>query len=187
MPGHLIVISAPGGGGKDSVIRGLLATLPDCVRNVTTTSRPMRTGEVNGRDYYFLSAESFKQKIEQGDFIEYNFLTGNYYGIERNRLNELLNNHRLVITQADINGKQALDRDGIPHLAIFLLPDNLEVLRSRLEKRGSMTPEQISERLRIADIEMQSAPNYDLRIVNREGKLDETIRELAKIITERTI
>ncbi len=186
MPGHLILISAPGGVGKDSVIRGLLATLPDCVRNITTTSRPMREGEVDGRDYYFLSTEKFKEKIAHGDFIEYNFFTGNYYGIERNRLNELLSNHQIVITQADINGKQALDREGIPHLAIFLLPDNLEILRSRLEKRGSMTPEHINERLRIAEIEMQAAPNYDLQIVNREGKLDETIAELAKIITERT-
>jgi guanylate kinase len=185
MPGHLIVFSAPGGVGKDSVIRGLLATLPDCVRNITTTSRPMREGETEGRDYYFLTAEQFKEKIERGDFIEYNYFTGNYYGIERKRLNALLAAHRLVITQADINGKKSLDREGIPHLAIFLLPDNLEVLRGRLEKRGSMSPEGIAERLRIAEIEMKEAPSYDLQIINREGKLDETIAELAKIIEKR--
>lgn len=187
MPGQLILFSAPGGVGKDSVIRGLLTTLPDCVRNITTTSRPMREGEVDGRDYYFLNTEQFKEKIERGDFIEYNFFTDNYYGIERKRLNELLSKHRLVITQADINGKQALDREGIPHLAIFLLPDNLDVLRSRLEKRGSMTPERINERLRIAEIEMQAAPSYDVQMVNREGKLDETILELAKIIAEHAV
>lgn len=186
MPGHLIVFSAPGGVGKDSVIRGLLATLPDCVRNITTTSRPMRAGEVDGRDYYFLTPERFQEKIASGDFIEYNVFTGNYYGTERSRLNDLLTQHGIVITQADINGKRSLDREGIPHLAIFLLPDTIDVLRGRLEKRGSMNPEQIEERLRIAEQEMLAAPSYDLQIVNREGKLDETIAELAKIIVERT-
>lgn len=186
MNGHLIVFSAPGGVGKDSVIRGLLATLPDCVRNITTTSRPMRQGEVDGRDYYFLTTERFQEKITQGDFIEFNFFTGHYYGIERSRLTNLLSNHRIVITQADINGKKSLDREGISHLAIFLLPDNLQVLRGRLEKRGSMSLEQIEERLRIAAIEMEAATMYDLQIVNKEGKLDETIAELAKIIREKT-
>lgn len=186
MLGQLIVISAPGGVGKDSVIRGLLAMLPDCVRNITTTSRPMRLGEVDGRDYYFLTAEQFKEKIDHGDFIEYNLFTGNYYGTERARLNTLLSEHRIVITQADINGKKSLDHEHIPHFAIFLLPDNLEVLRGRLEKRGSMTTAQINERLAIAHDEIQSASLYDLQTVNVEGKLDETIEKLAKIITERT-
>jgi guanylate kinase len=151
MPGHLIVFSAPGGVGKDSVIRGLLTLLPDCVRNITTTSRPMREGETDGRDYFFLTTERFQEKIKHGDFIEYNFFTGNYYGTERERLNQLLAEHQLVITQADINGKKSLDREGIPHLAIFLLPDNLAVLRGRLEKRGSMSPEQIEELKAIMD------------------------------------
>lgn len=186
MSGQLIVISAPGGVGKDSVIRGLLATLPGSIRNITTTSRPMRSGEVDGQDYYFLSAESFKEKIDRDDFIEYNFFTGNYYGTERLRLNTLLREHELVITQVDINGKKSLDREHIPHLAIFLLPDNLEVLGKRLEKRGSMTEEQIKERLRIAKDEIKVAPTYDVQVINKEGKLDETISELAKIILKYT-
>ncbi len=181
----LVLISAPGGVGKDSVIRGLLTALPNAARNITTTSRRMRMGETNGRDYYFITAPDFQEKIARHDFIEHNFFTGNYYGTEREPLQKLLATHDVVITQADINGKAAFDKEGVPHLSVFLLPDNLEVLRARLEKRGSMTPEQIDERLRLAEKEIQAAPTYDIQIVNKEGKLDQTIEELAKIIRTR--
>jgi guanylate kinase len=181
----LVVFSAPVATGKDSVIRGLLERFPTWTRNITTTSRPPRPGNIEGVDYYFVSAEEFEQKITAGDFIEYNVFSGNFYGTERARLEKLLDTYPVVITQADVHGKFNFDKANIPHLAIFLKPDSLETLKTRIKARGGLTEAQTADRLAIAEEELKLAPQYDYQIVNQEGKLAETIAEVTKIITDR--
>ncbi len=178
----LVIISSPSGGGKDSVINALLKRFPNSTRFVTTTSRPPRPGNVEGIDYYFISPEEFERKMTAGDFIEYNNYAGNWYGTQKKHLQEAEAQFAIVFSQVEVNGKHNFDKAGIAHISIYLLPENLEVLRKRIEKRGGITADIITERLKIAEREMQESTDYDYRIVNYEGKLDETVDNIAKII-----
>ncbi len=182
MSGILVVISSPSGGGKDSVINALLKQIPSSTRFVTTTSRPPRPGNIEGVDYHFVSETEFKQKIANGEMIEYNFYAGNYYGTEKTRLADCLQKYALVLTQIEVNGKHNLSKSHIPHLSIFLIPESLEILKKRIEKRGGISPAIIEERLAIAKKEIEESKDYDYRIINAEGKLAETIDKIAKII-----
>ncbi len=183
--GTLIIISSPSGGGKNSVINALLKDFPDSTRLVTTTTRPMRPGEGQGVDYYFIPKEEFEKKLDRGDFLEHNVYAGHYYGTERRRLEELLASYILVFSQIEVNGKHQLDRAGVRHLAIFLMPESLEVLRARILERGGLDVEAIEKRLMIARDEIAAAADYDYRIMNADGKMDETIAQIRDIIRGR--
>lgn len=180
--GLLIVISSPSGGGKDTVIRELLTRIPNTTRNITTTSRAPRPGNQEGVDYYFISREAFEDKISAGDFVEYNEFAGNYYGTEKQRLEESLAHHSVVFTQVEVNGKQSFDRLGIPHLSLFLLPESLDILRERIIARGGVDEEALRARLKIAQEEIDQAHLYDYQITNYEGRLEETIEQIMDII-----
>lgn len=178
----LVIISSPSGGGKDSVINALLKRIPSSTRLVTTTTRAPRPGNKEGVDYYFISVEEFKKRLEANAFLEHNIYAGNYYGEERAELEKCFTTHQVVFSQVDVTGKHALDRQKFPHVSIFLVPENMEVLRKRIEKRGGITPETITERLEIAEKEITESADYDYKILNAEGKLEETIEKIAKII-----
>ncbi len=182
--GLLVVISAPSGGGKDSVIRELIKRIPNSARCLTTTSRLPRPGNVEGVDYHFVSESEFLDKIERGEFVEYNKYAGNYYGTERSVLEAALQVHEVVYTQVETNGKKSFDRLKIPHLSIFLLPENFEVLRNRIIARGGHTREEIDERLLIAQQQIAEAGIYDLAIVNEQGKFDSTVTQVIQAIQE---
>jgi len=183
--GQLIIISSPSGGGKDAVIRALLKIFPGSARLVTTTSRPMRPHNIQGVDYHFINKKEFEDKIKNNEFLENNFYAGNYYGLEKTRLSEALASHDLVFTQIEVNGKNNLDKAKIPNLSIFLLPNSLEILKKRIEKRGGISPEVIEERLRVAEKEIKESKTYDYRVMNQEGKLLETVDNVAKIIRKQ--
>lgn len=185
MPGLFVVISSPSGGGKDSVINALLQQFPNSARFVTTTSRLPRPGNQEGVDYHFVTREEFQKKIERGDFIEYNFYADNYYGTEKSRLQDALKKYDLVLTQIEVNGKHNLDKAGLSHLSIFLLPESLERLATRIRRRGGLTEAAITERLAIAKAEIQTSADYDYKIVNAEGQLPATISKIADIISEQ--
>jgi guanylate kinase len=180
--GLLVIISSPSGGGKDTVINALVKLLPNATRLITTTSRPPRPGNTEGVDYYFVTVDEFKRRLDIGAFLEYNIYAGNYYGEEKAILDNCLTNFDIVFTQIDVTGKHALDKIKFPHLAIFLAPENLEVLRKRIESRGGVEPDQIEKRLEIAKKEIEESADYEYRIVNVEGKLDETVAKIVKII-----
>jgi guanylate kinase len=180
--GLLIVLSAPMGTGKDAIIRGLLKKFPTATKLVTTTTRDKRPEDMEGKTYFFISTEEFKNLIAENALVEYNFLNNNYYGIQKKHLQEFLKNYPLVFAQIDVHGRDHLNELGIPHTSLFILPQNLEILRKRAEIRGGMTEEMITERLQVAHEEMQQAPKYDYQIINHEGKLNETIENIAKII-----
>lgn len=181
----LVIISSPSGGGKDSVINALIKRLPRATRLVTTTTRPPRPGNQEGVDYYFISEKTFESKLAAGDFLEHNVYAGNYYGEEKKELERRFKNYDIVFSQIDVTGKHALDKLGVPHLSVFLAPENLGILRARIKKRGGITPGIIAERLAIAKREIKESADYDYRIVNVDGKLEQTIKKIAKIITAR--
>ncbi len=180
--GQLVVFSAPSGVGKDSIIKGLLKLNPAATRLVTTTSRPPRPGNQEGVDYYFISKEEFEKRIENDEFVEYNIYTNNYYGIQKKHLEETLSKFPLILTQLDINGKKHLEDAHINHTSIFILPEELDILRKRLENRGGLSKEEINRRLDAAKNEITFAPKYDYSIVNYEGKLQETIEYISNLI-----
>lgn len=183
--GLLIIISSPSGGGKDSVINRLLELIPNSSRLVTTTSRPLRPGNKEGVDYHFVSQEEFEEKIKKGELLEYNNYAGNFYGTEKTRLEEALRQNEVVLAQIEVNGKHSLDKLGIENLSIFLLPDSLEVLAQRIRKRRGVSEEKIKERLEIARKEIEESKDYDFRIVNEDGKLDQTVTKVREIIEDR--
>lgn len=186
MKGNLIIISSPSGGGKDAVIDALLKIFSNSARLVTTTSRPPRPGNKEGVDYFFISKNEFGEKIKQDAFLEHNIYSENYYGIEKTRLNEALKKYDLVFTQIEVNGKHNLDKRGVEHVAVYLLPENLDILRARIERRGGLNKAQIDERLEVAKREIEASTDYDYRVVNVQGKLDETVQKVADAIRQDT-
>ena len=183
--GLFVVISSPSGGGKDSVIGELLKIFPESARLLTTTSRLPRPGNVEGVDYHFVSKKEFEEKIKNDEMLEYNNYAGNYYGIEKKRLENVLEKNKIIFTQIEVNGKHSLDKSKIDHLSIFLLPDSLDVLADRIRKRGGVSEEKIKSRLEIARVEIEASKDYDYKIVNRDGKFKETIEEIVQILNTK--
>lgn len=180
--GMLVIISSPSGGGKDSVIDIITRKIPFSTRFITTTSRSPRSGDVPGKNYFFVSLEEFKNKIKRGAFLEYNFYAGNYYGTEREVLEDTLENYEVVITQIEVNGKHNLDKLKVENLSIFLTPESMDVIHHRLVNRGGLSGENIEERMKIAINEIEESKDYDYQITNKEGGLDETVAKVEEII-----
>ena len=184
LPGKLIIISSPSGGGKDTVIEKLLSLFPGSVRMTTVTSRHPRPGEVDGINYFFVSENEFKKKIAAGEMLEYNIYAGNYYGTSKLILEKLQNEHQIIFSNIEVNGKHNLDKSGIKHLSIFLNPESLDILKSRIERRGGVTEKELNERLKIAEEEMIKSKDYDFHFVNAEGKLANVVENIEKTIKE---
>lgn len=179
-----IVISAPSGGGKDTIIKKLISKFPKACRLVTTTTREMRSDDVDGKTYNFIDKKKFKQKIKNNELVEHNYYNGQYYGIDKATLKKTLAKCDLVFTNIDVNGKASLDKNNIEHLAIFIEPESIKVLEGRIKERGGTTPEDLKKRLKIAKNEIKMANIYDFRVLNREGHVDETVNEIVNIITK---
>jgi guanylate kinase len=184
--GLLVILSAPSGGGKDSVIPGLLKKLEDAVVYVTATSRKPRPGESHGREYFFYSPEKFREEIEAGNFLEWSMVHGEFKGVRKDVLGDTLRGHKIVIVKPDPQGMRKIKSQLPEALTIFIMPTSVDVLKKRLDLRGTETPEERDVRLRNAEIEMAAAPEYDYVVVNEDGKLEQTVEEIAKIIRKET-
>ncbi len=180
--GLLVIISGPSGAGKDVVIDRLVRKLDDAVVYVTATSRKPRPGEIDGTRYYFYSPEKFREEIEAGNFLEWSMVHGEFKGVRRDVLGDTLRGHRIVIVKPDPQGMRKIKSQLPEALTIFIMPPSVESLRRRLDTRGTETPEQREVRLRNAEIEMAAAPEYDYVVVNADGKIDETVDQIAEII-----
>jgi guanylate kinase len=180
--GLLVIISAPSGGGKDTVIERLVKKLDDAVVYITATSRKPRPGEIHGQHYYFYSPEKFREEIEAGNFLEWSIVHGEFKGVRRDVLGDTLRDHKIVIVKPDPQGMRKIKSQLPEVLTIFIMPPSIEWLKRHLDIRGTETPEQVEIRLRNAEIEMAAAPEYDYVVVNEDGKLDQTVDEIAEII-----
>ena len=159
-----------------------MPTLEDAVVYVTATSRKPRRGEVHAKHYYFYSPEKFREEIEAGNFLEWSMVHGDFKGVRRDALADTLRDHQIVIVKPEPQGMRKLKAQLPEALTIFIMPPSVEVLRGWLVARGTETAEEREVRLRNAEIEMAAAPEYDHVVVNREGKLDLTVQEIAEII-----
>jgi len=166
----VLVVSAPSGGGKTSICRAFLKAYPDVYFSVSSTTRAPRPGEVDGRDYRFISREAFRKKIEQGEFLEWEENFGHYYGTPREEVEGKLRQGRDVLFDVDPRGGRRI-RDYFPRgVFIFILPPSLEVLEERLSQRGSEDRDALKRRISRALDEIQEALWYDYVIFNEDLK-----------------
>ncbi len=191
--GILFLISAPSGGGKSTLLK-LLSDEPDFVYSVSCTTRAPRPGEVDGRDYHFLSVEEFQQRIAAGEFLEHAEVHGNFYGTLRQTVLKSMNDGSDVLMDVDIQGAARIraNADGRLRAAlvdIFLMPPSVDELRRRLLKRGTESPEQLDVRLRNATTEMAQWRSYRYTILSRAPVQDfenfRAIMECERMRSER--
>ena len=166
--GKLIIVSAPSGAGKSTLINHLLSIGYDFSFSISATSRPPRGTEKNGVEYFFLSPDVFKQKIQNQEFIEYAEVYPNcFYGTLKSEVDNALNNDKTILFDVDVKG--GLNIKNIykeKALAIFIEPPSIATLRERLSKRNTDSKEMIDKRVAKASEEITYAPQFDVTIVN---------------------
>ena len=180
---NLFVLSGPSGCGKDTVIRCLRLMRDDIFLLVSCTTRSPREGEKEGVDYYYMSRDEFRELIETGQMLEYNFYAGNYYGTSKKELDRGLSEGKIMMLVIDVNGAHNVRRIYPDATLIFLMPPSIEVLKERIERRGSTND--VDERLEIALREMEDAVNFDVTIVNDD--LETCVREVSDLIDSRAV
>ena len=164
--GNIYIISGPSGSGKDTILKEVLKIRSDVFFSISHITRNMRVGEVEGEKYHFISREEFEEQLAKNAFLEYNEYSGNYYGTPKAHIEEHLAKGDDVVIECDVNGASAL-RDILPDvISGFIMPPSFEVLRKRLEGRGTETTEQVERRMNEALNEIRRAVEYDYIVVN---------------------
>ncbi len=164
--GMLVVLSAPSGCGKDTVFKELCKIRTDIIKSISATTRAMREGEVDGVDYYFKTEEEFKRLINSRGLLEYTVYNGSYYGTPVEGVNKAIEDGKVCFLIIEVEGGQNIMRLRPDCVPIFLLPPSLEVLRERLVKRATDTPEDIDRRIERAEFELEYADLYKYNVVN---------------------
>ena len=168
MSDRIIIITAPSGSGKTTLVRRLLDASPALGFSISACTRSPRTGEIDGRDYYFLTEPAFKQRIDEDAFVEWEMVyTGKYYGTLKEELSRIWASGRTPLVDIDVKGALAI-QEQYPEssLSIFIKAPSLEVLRERLIARGTESPQMLEERISKAEYELIAASEFDLIIVN---------------------
>ena len=175
-----IVLSSPSGAGKTSISKKILQKDNKISLSISCTTRPKRKGEINKKDYIFLSEEDFQKQIKNGDFLEYALVFGNRYGTLRHTVNSFFNKKRDVLFDIDWQGYQQLKQSGMEVVGIFILPPNKKELIRRLKNRGRDTTEEMKKRMSLAQDEISHFPEYDYVVVNND--LESCVAKIQNII-----
>lgn len=177
--GIFIVLSGPSGVGKGTICKKLLEHF-NAWYSVSMTTRQPREGEINGKDYFFVSKEEFESKIKANDFLEYATYNNNYYGTPKSIINDKLNNNVDVITEIEINGAKNIKEIYIDSVLIYILPPSLSELENRLRLRHTEDEETIQKRMNITKEEINHIDIYDYVVENDD--LDKAIDKVISII-----
>lgn len=178
--GHVYVVSAPSGAGKTTVVERVIARTPGLRRSVSFTSRPARPGEVNGRDYHFVSRARFESMIAADEFLEWADVFGNLYGtgvVETER--QLAAGHDLVLV-IDVQGARLVRRRGLPLVSVFLMPPSAAVLEERLRGRSQDGEDAIARRLSDARVEIVAFDEYDFVVINDD--IETCVEEVRAVV-----
>lgn len=181
--GKLVVISGPSGAGKSTVCSRLIKE-PRVELSVSATTRASRPGEVDGRDYYFLSRDEFERRVQQGEFLEHAEVFGNLYGTPRRAVEEAIDQGKVVLLEIDVQGALQVMEKFPQGIFIFLEPPDVEELTRRLGNRRTETDEQMRRRLETAPREMAYRDRYTHRVVNDD--LDRAVEEIRRIIFDES-
>lgn len=181
MANVLIAVSGPSGVGKGTLVKELLKRRSDVVESVSCTTRAPREGEVDGREYFFLTREEFQKRIDNGEFLEYDEHFGNYYGTPKSFVRETLK-EKSVLLEIDVVG--ALNaREAFPDcLLVMVVPPSVEELKKRLEGRNTETAAEIEKRLSRLEYELSKKDLYDYAVVNDD--LEKAVERLSKLIDQ---
>lgn len=180
--GKLVIFSAPSGSGKTTIVRELLKRFPRFEFSISATSRAPRGVEQHGVDYYFLSNDEFRARVERNEFVEWEEVyQGTCYGTLRSEMERIWSNGNIIIFDVDVLGGINLKRIfGDDSCSIFIMPPSVEELERRLRGRGTDSEEVILKRIGKAEFELSKAPEFDYTVVNDD--LQEAIEQTASII-----
>jgi len=178
--GAVLVLSGPSGAGKSSLISKIIDDIGDTHFSISTTTRPIREGEVDGVDYYFVNKEEFESEVKDELFLEHALVHGNYYGTSLKPVKKALLEGKLVIFDIDVQGNTAIkNRLGDITTSVFVSPPSLSELKRRLENRSTDSQEVIDKRVNMAKKEIQRVSEYEYLIINDD--LDEAADKLRLI------
>ena len=180
MSGNLFIVSAPSGAGKSSLVAGLLKADDKIKLSVSYTTRAPRAGELNGREYYFISKEKFEAMIATGEFLESALVHGNYYGTSKAWIAEQRAAGSDILLEIDWQGAQQVRRVFPDAIGVFVLPPSFETLVSRLNTRAQDAPDVIARRLSVARDEISHVVEFDYVIIN--DKFDEAVQDLVAVV-----
>ncbi len=164
--GSLIIISGPSGSGKDTVLKEVFKKLSDIKFSISSVTRDMREGEVEGEKYNFITREKFENMIKDNKLLEYNVYCNNYYGTPIDPVNDAIKNGTDIVLEVDVNGAENVRKKCPDNFSIFIMPPSFEVLEQRLKGRGTETEEVIAKRLNEAKAEINRCTEYDYIVVN---------------------
>jgi guanylate kinase len=177
---RVFVITGPSGVGKGTLIRGLRQRMSELELTVSATTRPPRPGEHEGVDYHFLTPDQFASRVQAGDFLEHAEYSGHRYGTLRSEIDRRLERGAPVVLEIEVQGARQVRRAMPESVAVFIAPPSVEALRSRLEHRGTDSPEQMQARLETAKRELDAQDEFRYVVVN--DRLEEATQELADIV-----
>ncbi|AEH43970.1 guanylate kinase [Thermodesulfatator indicus DSM 15286] len=179
--GLVLVVSAPSGAGKTTLCRRLLSLDSEISFSVSYTTRSPRPNERNGVDYFFVDKETFKKMINEGAFLEWAEVHGNFYGTSLEQVKEAISSGKDVLLDIDVQGAfQVREKLGREAVLVFILPPSFEELEKRLKKRGTEDPKELELRLSVAKEEIAKAQAFDYLIVN--DVLEEALDRLYSIL-----
>ena len=175
-----IVLSSPSGAGKTSISKKILKKDKKISLSISCTTRPKRKGEINKKDYIFISEEDFIKQIRKGEFLEHASVFGYRYGTLQQTVSNFFKKKKDVLFDIDWQGYQQLKQSGLEVIGIFILPPNKRELIRRLKNRGRDTPEEMKKRMSLAQDEISHFPEYDYVVVNND--LDKSVIKIQNII-----
>ena len=161
-----MILTGPSGVGKGTLMRTLLQRHPELYYSVSATTRAPRTGEVDGKNYYFISRTNFEQLVASGEFLEWAEFAGNYYGTPREPVLEKVNSGKTVLLEIELDGARQVRASFPEATSVFILPPSLEELEKRIRCRNQDSQDAIARRLLLATEEIKAADEFDIQIVN---------------------
>ncbi|HEX8130972.1 MAG TPA: guanylate kinase [Pyrinomonadaceae bacterium] len=178
--GILFVISSPSGGGKGTLVRRILTHMPRLGYSVSWTTRAPRQGEVNGREYHFVTLEEFRAARDRGEFLEWASVHGNFYATSLKVVERELAAGRDIVLEIDVQGAASVRRIGIAAVSVFILPPSYEIMRRRLTGRQSENSDTLALRLQNSRGEMEHYREFDYVVLNDD--VDRAATQLASIV-----
>ncbi len=185
--GALVILSSPSGAGKTSIARALVEENKNFLFSVSATTRKSRPGEVNGREYHFLTVNEFRKRIDAGQFLEHAKVFGNLYGTPLQPVSESINNGKDLIFDVDWQGGKQIRNSSLSKfvISIFILPPSIKALKERLMKRAQDSSDTVKDRMRKSIGEIMHWKEYDYVIVN--SNFEQTLHEVKSIITSEKL